>query len=80
MQVGFQDPYSSLNPRLTVRDIIAEPLINFGLAAGAELERQVTELAQKVGLRARRSTAIRTKSQAGRPSASASPGALARQT
>jgi oligopeptide/dipeptide ABC transporter ATP-binding protein len=51
MQVVFQDPYSSLNPRLTVRDIIAEPLRNFGIAAGAELERQVTELAQKVGLR-----------------------------
>jgi oligopeptide/dipeptide ABC transporter ATP-binding protein len=52
MQVVFQDPYSSLNPRLTVRDIIGEPLKNFGMAAGAELERQVTELAQKVGLRA----------------------------
>jgi oligopeptide/dipeptide ABC transporter ATP-binding protein len=52
MQVVFQDPYSSLNPRLTVRDIIGEPLRNFGVAAGAELERQVIELAQKVGLRA----------------------------
>jgi oligopeptide/dipeptide ABC transporter ATP-binding protein len=52
MQVVFQDPYSSLNPRLTVRDIVAEPLRNFGVAAGAELERQVIELAQKVGLRA----------------------------
>ena len=52
MQVVFQDPYSSLNPRLTVRDIVAEPLKNFGIAAGAELERQVTELIQKVGLRA----------------------------
>jgi len=51
MQVVFQDPYSSLNPRLTVRDIVAEPLRNFGIAAGAELERQVTELIQKVGLR-----------------------------
>jgi oligopeptide/dipeptide ABC transporter ATP-binding protein len=51
LQVVFQDPYSSLNPRLTVRDIVAEPLRNFGIAAGAELERQVTELIQKVGLR-----------------------------
>jgi oligopeptide/dipeptide ABC transporter ATP-binding protein len=51
LQVVFQDPYSSLNPRLTVRDIVAEPLKNFGIAAGAELERQVTELIQKVGLR-----------------------------
>src|SRR3984957_2899840 len=49
MQVVFQDPYSSLNPPLTVRDIIAEPLRNFGVAGGAELERQVTELARKVG-------------------------------
>ena len=52
MQVVFQDPYSSLNPRLTVRDIVAEPLRNFGVAAGAELERQIAELVQKVGLRA----------------------------
>jgi oligopeptide/dipeptide ABC transporter ATP-binding protein len=52
MQVVFQDPYSSLNPRLTVRDIVAEPLRNFGVAAGAELERQVAELIHKVGLRA----------------------------
>ena len=52
IQVVFQDPYSSLNPRLTVRDIVAEPLRNFGVAAGAELERQVVELARKVGLRA----------------------------
>ena len=51
MQVVFQDPYSSLNPRLTVRDIIGEPLRNFGVAAGGKLERQVIELAQKVGLR-----------------------------
>ncbi|HTZ36859.1 MAG TPA: oligopeptide/dipeptide ABC transporter ATP-binding protein [Stellaceae bacterium] len=52
LQVVLQDPYSSLNPRLTVRDIIGEPLRNFGIAARDELERQVSELAQKVGLRA----------------------------
>ncbi|MGA8400760.1 MAG: ATP-binding cassette domain-containing protein, partial [Stellaceae bacterium] len=41
MQVVFQDPYSSLNPRLTVRAIVGEPLRNFAVAAGQELERQV---------------------------------------
>ncbi len=32
MQVVFQDPFSSLNPRMRVRDILAEPIRNFGLA------------------------------------------------
>ena len=52
LQVVFQDPYSSLNPRLSVRDIIAEPLVNYGASTGSSLDDQVTELAQKVGLRA----------------------------
>jgi oligopeptide/dipeptide ABC transporter ATP-binding protein len=52
MQVVFQDPYSSLNPRLAVRDIVAEPLKNFGVATGKQLEREVRELVEKVGLRA----------------------------
>ncbi len=52
LQVVFQDPYSSLNPRLTVRDIIAEPLTNYGVASGRELSERVAELALKVGLRA----------------------------
>jgi oligopeptide/dipeptide ABC transporter ATP-binding protein len=51
MQVVFQDPYSSLNPRLRVRDIIGEPLVNYGVAAGPALAAQVEELAGKVGLR-----------------------------
>jgi oligopeptide/dipeptide ABC transporter ATP-binding protein len=51
LQVVFQDPYSSLSPRLRVRDIIAEPLVNYRLAAGGALRDQVAELASKVGLR-----------------------------
>jgi len=51
LQVVFQDPYSSLNPRLSVRDIIAEPLVNYGVSAGRALDDRVADLALKVGLR-----------------------------
>jgi peptide/nickel transport system ATP-binding protein len=50
MQIVFQDPYSSLNPRLTVRDIVAEPLRNFGLARGSALDDQVARLMDLVHL------------------------------
>jgi len=52
LQVVFQDPYSSLNPRLRIRDIIGEPLVNYGVSGGRELTERVAELALKVGLRA----------------------------
>ena len=49
-QMIFQDPFSSLDPRLPVFDIIAEPLRTHNLAQGAELEEQVKDLARHVGL------------------------------
>src|SRR5712672_3159806 len=51
LQVVFQDPYSSLNPRLKIRDIIGEPLKNYGVARGRALNDRVEMLAGKVGLR-----------------------------
>lgn len=50
LQVVFQDPFSSLNPRMRVRDVLAEPITNFGLATGSELEDRVAELMDKVRL------------------------------
>jgi peptide/nickel transport system ATP-binding protein len=50
VQVVFQDPFSSLNPRQRVRDIIAEPIVNFGLASGSELQDRVAALMDKVRL------------------------------
>lgn len=50
MQMIFQDPYSSLNPRMTVRDIIGEPLVAHGLAKGADLESQISNIAARCGL------------------------------
>ena len=51
VQVVFQDPFSSLNPRMRVRDILAEPIRNFGLAkSSAELEARVVALMDTVRL------------------------------
>ena len=51
IQVVFQDPFSSLNPRLKVRDILAEPITNFGLAKDrADIDRRIGDLMDTVRL------------------------------
>lgn len=51
LQMIFQDPYSSLNPRMTILDIVGEPLIVNGVAHGTELEDRVKALLEHVGLK-----------------------------
>ena len=46
----FQDPFSSLNPRMTVRDLISEPLVIHKIAKGNELDDRVAALMEEVGL------------------------------
>jgi oligopeptide transport system ATP-binding protein len=53
MQMIFQDPYASLDPRMTVGRIIGEPLETFGIARGRERDARVRELMAAVGLSAR---------------------------
>ena len=50
MRMIFQDPFSSLNPRFTVKDLIGEPLIIHGIAKGRAMEDRVAELMSAVGL------------------------------
>ena len=52
MQIIFQDPFASLNPRMTAGDIVGEPLSVHGLAAGRAKQERVAELFDQVGLRA----------------------------
>jgi len=50
LQMIFQDPYASLNPRMTVGNIIGEPIRTFGLADGKSIEQMVQGLMETVGL------------------------------
>jgi len=50
MQIIFQDPYASLNPRMTIRDTLSEPLIVHGIAKGKEIDKRVAELLDIVQL------------------------------
>ena len=51
IQLIFQDPYSSLNPRMTLEQIVGEPLINYNVLSGKALRDRVAELMTLVGLR-----------------------------
>ncbi|GLQ53145.1 ABC transporter ATP-binding protein [Devosia nitrariae] len=51
MQMIFQDPFSSLNPRWTLLDLVGEPLVAFGVSKGKALEERVAYLLERVGLR-----------------------------
>lgn len=50
MQIVFQDPYSSLNPRMLIKDIVSEPLRIHGVASGAEARERAKGLMEAVGL------------------------------
>jgi oligopeptide/dipeptide ABC transporter ATP-binding protein len=50
MQIVFQDPFSSLNPRMLIRDIVGEPLLVHGVAKGEELRERMIALLERVGL------------------------------
>ena len=74
VQIVFQDPYSSLNPRLTAGTIVGEPMENFGIAAGKEKDERVARAVRARRPAARRHGAnTRTSSPAGSASGSASP-------
>jgi peptide/nickel transport system ATP-binding protein len=51
MQIIFQDPFSSLDPRMTVMEIVAEPLMIHGILKGDELKVRVRELLESVGMK-----------------------------
>ena len=51
MQLVFQDPFSSLNPRMTVGQIVGEPLVIHRLARGSELDDRVADMLLKIGLK-----------------------------
>jgi oligopeptide transport system ATP-binding protein len=50
VQIVFQDPYASLNPRMSIGSIIAEPITTHGVARGSAVDRRVIELLEQVGL------------------------------
>jgi len=77
VQAVFQDPYSSLNPRMRVRDIVSEPLVAQGKMGRKEIRDWVAELLAVVGLDPPPPAAFRMSSAAANGSASPSRGPLA---
>ncbi len=74
VQFIFQDPFGSLNPRMTVQDIIVEPLVIHDIGDARSRRDMVSELVTLVGLDARATCGVtRTAFPAGSASASASP-------
>src|SRR5215218_7969841 len=73
IQIVFQDPYASLNPRLPVFDIVAEPLIIHGVVTGEQaLRNRVRELVELVGLNPEHTNRYPSEFSGGQGSASAS--------
>ena len=72
MQIVFQDPFASLNPRMSVGTAIAAPLHAYGLASSSQARDRVADLLVRVGLTADMARAFRTNSPAASASASAS--------
>lgn len=58
MQIIFQDPFSSLNPRMSAGDIVAEPLLVHGMGNARERQERVAELFKRVGLRTAQMTSF----------------------
>ena len=71
MQIIFQDPFGSLDPRMRVQDVLAEPFQVHDRLSPAEIRTKTAQLLRSVGLDGSRCSAIRTSSAAGNASASA---------
>ena len=73
MQIVFQDPFASLNPRMTAGDIVGEPLFVHGLATGKALETRTANCSSRSACGPTRCATFRINSPAASASASASP-------